>query len=542
MKKKFAFLLACLMMVSAAGCSTQEAASSSSSDASSSSTGSSASETAESSEETPAEPDKLTYWVELNANASQLVQNFGDTELAKEWQKRTNTEVEFQHPPVGQVTEAFNILCASGDYPDIIEYPWINYAGGPQAAISNGIIIPLNDVFEQYGPNITAVLEGDPDLEKMVKTDDGNFYVFPCFRSDSAEYVQASEGFVIRKDYLDQLGLEVPETIDEWYTVLTAFKNELNVEIPFCLRGAEHFDRVFQGAFDSYDDFYVEDGVVKHGLLEPGRREFLTEMHKWYEEGLLDNDYLVVDKKTQASYVTTGRCAATYAPGSGGIGTWLPAMQEVDPSVELVSAPPVTSVKGQNAKFSRVNPVYSGSTSCPAITTSCENIEAAARLLDYGYSEEGHMLMNFGIEGVSYEMVDGYPKYTDLIMNNPDGIAFSQIVSLYSRSSTGPVVGDERVTEQSYSLPELQDALKLWARTDMGKYLLPPLSPTAEEASELAQIVNNVNTYKQEMEAKFASGAESLDNFDAFVEQLKNLGLERAIEIQQKAYDNYLKR
>ena len=76
----------------------------------------------------------------------------------------------------------------------------------------------------------------------------------------------------------------------------------------------------------------------------------------------------------------------------------------------------------------------------------------------------------------------------------------------------------------------------------MGTYLLPPVTPTAEEASELAQIENNIKTYKEEMEAKFISGAESLDNFDAFVEQLKNLGIERAIEIQQKAYDAYLAR
>ena len=101
MKKKFAFLLACLMMTSAVGCSSQEAASSGSSSEGNSSTGSSSS-AAESSEEESAEPDKLTYWMDLNSNASQLVQNFGDTEIAKMWQEATNTEVEFQHPPVGQ--------------------------------------------------------------------------------------------------------------------------------------------------------------------------------------------------------------------------------------------------------------------------------------------------------------------------------------------------------------------------------------------------------------------------------------------------------
>ena len=153
------------------------------------------------------------------------------------------------------------------------------------------------------------------------------------------------------------------------------------------------------------------------------------------------------------------------------------------------------------------------------------------------------MLNCFGIEGVSYEMVDGYPQYTELITDNPDGIPMSQIMTLYNRGgSSGPFILDDRIFEQTYGLPELQEALQLWSRTDMGTYLLPPVTPTAEEASELAQIQNNISTYKEEMEAKFISGTESLDNFDAFVEQLKNLGIERAIEIQQKAYDNYLKR
>ena len=78
------------------------------------------------------------------------------------------------------------------------------------------------------------------------------------------------------------------------------------------------------------------------------------------------------------------------------------------PDAEISSAKPLSSVKGQNSKFAKMNTVFdTGAASAAAITTSCKNIEAAARLLDYAYGEEGHLLANFGIEGVTYEMIDG---------------------------------------------------------------------------------------------------------------------------------------
>ena len=95
--------------------------------------------------------DKLTYWAPLNPNISAVAQDFSQTEYWKEVMKQTNTDIEFQHVSAandGVLSEGFNILIASGEYPDIIEYKWTAYPGGPQAAIDDGVIIPLNDIFE----------------------------------------------------------------------------------------------------------------------------------------------------------------------------------------------------------------------------------------------------------------------------------------------------------------------------------------------------------------------------------------------------------
>jgi putative aldouronate transport system substrate-binding protein len=75
---------------------------------------------------------------------------------------------------------------------------------------------------------------------------------------------------------------------------------------------------------------------------------------------------------------------------------------------------------------------------------SCEDVEAAARWLDFAYSEQGHMLMCFGVEGVSYTYVDSVPKYVDSIMHNPDGLSFAQAAA---QACIGAMYG---AYEQSY--------------------------------------------------------------------------------------------
>ena len=420
-------------------------------------------------------------------------------------------------------------------------------------AIADKVIIPLNDVFEKYCPNITAFLEEHPDIAKMISTDDGTYYCFPFLRGTSYENnpLLFSEGWVWRKDLLDKTGLDVPETPEELYEALVAFK-EMGIEMPLSLR-KEHVSRVLGPGFDSYaetagNSFYVEDGVVKNGFIEPQRKEYLKFTNKLYEEGLLDNDYLSVDKNKLGVNVLNGLCGAAYAPGGSGIGTWLPAMRQSDPTVELVSSRPLSPEKGRLSKFAKMNNIYDASGSSSAITTACDNIEAVARFLDYAYSEEGMMFDNFGVEGDTYTMIDGYPTYTDKVVPTSEdgltseGYTISQALSMYTRTyATGGYIQDPRYIEQYYSLPELQEAIKLWSQTDFGKYMYPPATTTTEEASELAQIMNNIETFTDEMETKFITGAEDIDaSWDSYIEQLHNFGIDRAIEIKQAAYDRYM--
>ena len=106
------------------------------------------------------------------------------------------------------------------------------------------------------------------------------------------------------------------------------------------------------------------------------------------------------------------------------------------------------------------------------------------RLLDYNYGPEGNVLMNFGIEGISYKMVNGKPTYTEAIMNSP---AITQEMSKYMRGHTnGPFVQDPGYIQQYYNLPQQQQAQNEWMKTDAVKYQLPPVTPTVDEVAEVA--------------------------------------------------------
>ena len=139
-------------------------------------------------------------------------------------------------------------------------------------------------------------------------------------------------------------------------------------------------------------------------------------------------------------------------------------------------------------------------------------------------------------------MVDGYPTYTDIIMNNPDGLSIGSAMGIYIRGNQGgPFVQAKEYVEQYYTLPEQKNALKVWSDTNMASHKLPNMSIPADETSEHSNIMSNVKTYVAEKTVKFIMGTESLDNFDAYLKDIKNFNLDRAAEIYQNAYDMYSK-
>lgn len=492
----------------------------------------------------PLQTDKtLSYWGEITGNLVGVVATHEEAPFFQDWQKRTGVKLKFTAPPSGQAKEALNVMLASGDLPDMIEFNFLNdYPGGPEKAIADGYILKLNDLIDQYAPNLKKFLQEHPDIDKMVKTDNGSYYAFPFIRGD--EYLRVFQGPIVRQDWLDELGLPVPETIDDWTNMLRAFKEKKGAAAPLAVNSKPRFfndggNGAFMGAFGVNRGFYQEDGAIKFGPAEQGYKEYLKLFQSWYKEGLIDKNIATADGKSVDGSWASGATGAGIGNAGGGIGKWQPLVAANDPKAVLIGTPYPVLNKGETPKFGQKDNAYS-SGGIVAVTASAKDPALAVQLLDYGYSEEGAMFFNFGTEGVSYTMVDGYPKYTDLLMKNPDKLAPAQAMSKYIRGSyNGPFIQDKRYAEQFFALQTQRDAVTTWQKTDVSKYALPPITPTPEESSEYATIMNDINTLVDEMTLKIILGTESADKFDGYVDKMKSLNLARAIEIQTAALQRY---
>ncbi|WP_372661389.1 extracellular solute-binding protein [Cohnella sp.] len=488
-------------------------------------------------------PDSISYWVSLNPNVSATMKDYSEIAAYKEVEKQTGTKVTFQHPPTGQEKDQFNLMLASGSLPDVIEYQWNQAPKGVDSLIKEKRIIRLNELIEQHAPNLTKVLNDNPDFRKMVTTDEGNIYVMPFLLGDPL--LSVFNGPVLREDWLKKLNLEVPTTISEWETVLTAFRdgdpngNGEKDEIPYFFSIADtDLNSLFVGAWGITADFYQEDGKVKYGPIQPEYKEFLTLMAKWYKEGLIDRDYATTDGKLKDAKVTGNQLGSlsTY-PGSG-IGRYTDLMKESNPAFAVVGAPyPALEEGGQSIG----QYAFPFSTHGAAISASAKNPEQIVKWLDLKYGEEGHLLFNFGIEGESYTLENGYPKYTDTILNNPDLPVTQAMAKYFIASWNGPMVQDKRYIEQYYKLDAQRNAQESWSEADHSKRM-PPVTLTSEESSKASAIMNDVKTYRDEMINKFIMGGETLEGFDKYVETIKQMGIEEATSVQQSALDRFNKR
>lgn len=501
------------------------------------------------------EGEALTYWINMDSSRiAPTTDNYGNILCYQQMEKNTGIDVDFIHPPIGQEADAFSLLLASGEYPDMIYYDWGNkVSGGPDKAIEDGVILPLNDLIDQYCPNLKAFLEEHPEVEATMTTDGGNIYCFPNLYPYYTEdpKIICIRGNQIRSDWLEELGLEEPETIEEWHHVLTEFKkkgtNEEGEEIyPLVSRKLStrsSIVRTFANAWDGLDyDFYVQNGVVKFGPVEEDFKEYLQTMAQWYAEGLIAPEFATYGDKEHDALVTSGRAGAWHSGLGAGMGVYISALGNDDSKIAGVKFPVVN--KGDTPKFNNASnfPFIGIGT---AISTSCEDVEAACKWLDYHYSEEGDMLLNWGVEGVSYELDEnGQPHFTDQVLNDPDGLSVDVAIGKYAMVAQMEAYkqSDEVYAVRMWKWPSQQEASAKWDATDFGDRYPLTVSMTPEEGSEFAAIMSDIETYRDENAIRFILGTESFDNYDEFVETIKSMNIDRAIEIKQAAYDRLQQR
>lgn len=455
----------------------------------------------------------------------------------------TGVHINWREESYTDPKQKMNLMFSTGDTEDIVWDAWKHASGGPKKLLDEGLIVSLNPYIEKYAPNLKKLLQETPGLLDQISTDDGRIFMFPTIRLDPI--TRANSGFAIRKDWLDRAGLPVPETIDEWYTMLKTFQdmdmngNGLKDEC-FVSMGFEKTSQSMDNFAVAYGlvagtDLYVKDGQVKYGAYEPEFKDFVAEMAKWYSEGLLDPEFSTQDSKQFDSKMVNDMGGAYYGSLSGNMGKFITARSD-DSEYDLVPAPMPKAPDGKvHTGISGYGQMVPHGAS---ICSTNENIVETVKWLDWHYSEEGTALYNWGIEGQSYEVVDGKNQFTDLITNNPDGLSKDEADARYAGGvlTQMPIVEDPEVFLALKSLPQQKAASQLWCQADTS-WLLSPLYFDSETTTENANIMSEIKTYVAEQFNKYVMGIESMDTFDQFQQQLKNMGIETVLANYQASYD-----
>lgn len=462
-----------------------------------------------------------------------------------------------------EINAQYLAMMASGKYPDIIQWQHNNdYTGGVPQMYKDGIIIELNDVIDQYMPNYKKLLEENPQVAKTLMDDEGRYLYFTVINplNSNLEKVAVTWwGLMMRQDWLDNVGAEVPTTMDEWYEVLTLFKNgdpngngEAD-EIPFDAGSAGI--NLFMPAFDIQNGVYVnpETGKVGYGQYTENYKAYLETMAKWYAEGLIQNVF-----KDETGAPADSADPNLYADLAGswkGLSNYweqrLPQVQEKNPNADFVAVQWPKDAAG-NIYADDYGMGY-GDRYTAVISVDCKNVEAAARLIDTMYTEEGTNCTTWGtIEGdpINTGWTQGHGTYTvdengvkhetewanQITENFYDGAfpnKFRYAMSHVSFPRWGAADYLAATREEKYV-----NSAMMWAEAS-NALEYPNAIVLSTDAQKAVAEIDNMGTYISEMTYKFITGQEPLTNFDTYMDTLQRMGIEDLIALYQEAYDNF---
>lgn len=489
----------------------------------------------------------LTVFSDLDGKAAVSVKSYAEIPAIQELMKRTGITLVFDHPAANNITAAFNLMIAANSMTDIVgNLP----EGDLEKYVTGGQFLRLNEYMDKYAPNFKALLKTRPDVERDLKTDTGLIAKFPTgMRLD--ESILYFESFMVRADWMKKLKLEKPKTMDDWYKFLVAIRdgdpngNGQKDEIPFIGRTFENMDfSRFGGAWGintcwkplAGRCYYVVDGKVKFGLIQPEFKSYLETMSKWYSEKLIDQDYLSVDAKAADAKILNNIAGTFYGKMNAQLGT-LMGNKKDDPSFEIVALPFPTAPDGKTYDFNSTNSAVGGGV---AISAKSKYIVEAVKMMDYLYSAEGNKLMYFGLEGVHHTMVNGQPVYTELITKNPDKLSMVNALAKYCMAGFGfAAYYALPYWNQIMSFPQQKTVYEEIKSATVERKMPQQMSLTAAETTKFSAIISEVQVYSEEMTASIVMGKKSITEFDKMVQTMIGMKIDEATAIQQAAYDRY---
>ncbi len=471
--------------------------------------------------------------------------NFNNMPFDSNWQvwqeaaKRTNISLK------GTISlsnsneeEAFNLMMSSGNLADIIGYV---DASSLEKLGRDGGMIPLNDLIKEHAPNIQKVLDEDARFRQTAYSLDGNIYQIP-----KNQELKAAEFWWIRQDWLDKLNLKAPTTVDELHDVLYAFRNEdpngngLKDEIPLFDRAGWKQPDEYLYLWDTSLEFYPRDGKMKYEPLEENFKTGVSNMIKWYQEGLIDPEIFTRGASSRDTLLggDLGGCTHDWVSTANYNST----LQETIPGFQMAAiAPPADQNGVVKERVSRYPGVGWG------ISSQCKDPVTVIKFMDYFFTEEGSDLMNWGIEGDTFTRdADGSKHFTDTVLQSElTPIGYLRSIGAQYRIGMCQDGDYEYATmkEDGIEANKLYNGHDEWFDDSLPPYLdgKMALKYTSDDETEYKNIMASIKPYVDEKFQSWILGVNDFDSeYDTFIKELKARGIDRALEINQKAYDTFL--
>jgi len=408
-----------------------------------------------------------------------------------------------------------------------------------------GAFQPLNDLIAQYAPNIRALLDERPYIENFITAADGNIYWIPNVQDGLITYTT-----FMRQDWLDILELDQPQTLEEFEAMLVAFRDEMpghtgnDTIYPFfgdnwlhMMRMIPMFGaRAFGNDNPSMRVVLPEDNdQMYHAWLTDEFMVAIQYLSRWYDEGLIDPQIFTRGGTSRQEMLSQNRGGVTiHWPVS--TAAFNDQLRDTIDGFSFQAINPVVGLDGRRSSESMRTPVTNAGW---AISHTNQNPVETIQMMDFLFSMEGRVLMTFGIEGVTWETVNGNRAFTDMVfeqempptnfLRTQGGIRWIGWRALFEH-------------EEALAAPEAQNAFNIMNNPDLFLRQTPPLGFTADEQSTIEDIDANLRAYLDEnVQAMILNPWTEVEGrWEGFVSGAIAMGSDELVEALQSAFDRYM--
>ncbi|MEK3885666.1 extracellular solute-binding protein [Paenibacillus sp. PL2-23] len=487
----------------------------------------------------PIVKEKVTFQL-VGPKQEGIAKEYNDMIMFKQLEEETNVHIEWSMTENSTWNEKKNLLFAGNDLPDAF------YGGSALTTNevvqygSQGILIPLEELIEEYAPNLKRVFEQRPHYKEAITAPDGHIYSLPNIVENDS--FLNSDTIYINKEWLDQVGMKVPETTDEFYQVLKAFKendpngNGKSDEIPlsFDYLHVNHGMYSLSGSFGVLDNpgthTYLENEKVIFAPVQPGYREFLEYFHKLYREGLIDQEVFTQDEQVYFAKIKNKELGVKII--------WNNVINFGDITQSPYSAiPPLAGPDG--TRLWNVNRGQGiNSFASFAITSEAERPEILMRWIDRQYEPDMSWQMHSGPFGHNLILSDN-GKYDRA--NSPEGLSNNQFRHSEAPGNFGvwAVLGESNRLNMPAGMKEKHEAAQVY-KPYLAKQenLYPDIIYNVEDVSRLKVLKTDIHQYIETAVPQFIIDGVTDSNWDTYINSLNKMGLQELIDIYQENYDN----